>query len=125
MPEVNLGLLPGAGGTQRLPRLVGPAEALKIMLSGRHISAVKALDMGVIDSLSEGDIVEDAVAFAKDVAEKNETHPLVRNLNEKVLAARGDENIISEARALAAKNKKRAICAWKDHSMCGRSNKFR
>ena len=40
------------------------------MLSGRHIPAVKALDMGVIDSLSEGDIVEDAVAFAKDVAEK-------------------------------------------------------
>lgn len=75
LPEVNLGLLPGAGGTQRLPRLVGPAEALKIMLSGRHIPAVKALDMGVIDSLSEGDIVEDAVAFAKDVAEKNETHP--------------------------------------------------
>ena len=62
--------------------------------------------MGVIDSLSEGDIVEDAVAFAKDVAEKNETHPLVRNLNEKVLAARGDENIISEARALAAKTRK-------------------
>ena len=88
------------------PVLVGPAEALKIMLSGRHIPAVKALDMGVIDSLSEGDIVEDAVAFAKDVAEKNETHPLVRNLNEKVLAARGDENIISEARALAAKARK-------------------
>ena len=106
LPEVNLGLLPGAGGTQRLPRLVGPAEALKIMLSGRHIPAVKALDMGVIDLLSEGDIVEDAVAFAKDVAEKNETHPLVRNLNEKVLAARGDENIISEARALAAKTRK-------------------
>ena len=65
LPEVNLGLLPGAGGTQRLPRLVGPAEALKIMLSGRHIPAVKAVDMGVIDSLSEGDIVEDAIAFAK------------------------------------------------------------
>jgi 3-hydroxyacyl-CoA dehydrogenase len=102
LPEVNLGLLPGAGGTQRLPRLVGPAEALKIMLSGRHIPAVKALDMGVIDSLSEGNIVDDAFAFARKVAEKNDIHPQVRHLNEKVVAARGDENIISEARALAA-----------------------
>ena len=76
------------------------------MLSGRHISAVKAVDMGVIDSLSEGDIVEDAVAFAKEMAEKNEIHPLVRNLNDKVIAARGDDNAISEARAFAAKTRK-------------------
>ena len=44
LPEVNLGLLPGAGGTQRLPRLVGPAEALKMMLTGMHVNAKKALN---------------------------------------------------------------------------------
>ena len=46
LPEVNLGLLPGGGGTQRLPRLAGPAEALKMMLSGMHISAKKSIRYG-------------------------------------------------------------------------------
>ena len=49
LPEVNLGLLPGAGGTQRLPRLIGPSQALKMMIAGTPISAKKALQQGVID----------------------------------------------------------------------------
>ena len=53
LPEVNLGLLPGGGGTQRLPRLAGPSEALKMMLTGGHVPAKKALDMGIVDSISE------------------------------------------------------------------------
>ena len=48
LPEVNLGILPGAGGTQRLPRLVGPAEAMKMMITGSHIPANKALKLGVL-----------------------------------------------------------------------------
>ena len=51
LPEVNLGLLPGGGGTQRLPRLVGPSRALKMMLTGAHVPAKKALDMGIVDVL--------------------------------------------------------------------------
>ena len=53
LPEVNLGLLPGGGGTQRLPRLAGPSEALKMMLTGAHVPAKKAFDMGIIDGISD------------------------------------------------------------------------
>ncbi|MPS77305.1 MAG: 3-hydroxyacyl-CoA dehydrogenase [Achromobacter sp.] len=55
LPEVNLGLLPGAGGTQRTPRLIGAAAALDLMLTGKHLSAEAALKAGLVDTLAEGD----------------------------------------------------------------------
>lgn len=72
LPEVNLGLLPGAGGTQRLPRIVGPEKALEMVTSGQHVAAKKCLEMGLVDDLAEeGKLREGAVAFAKKiVAEK-------------------------------------------------------
>ena len=76
LPEVNLGLLPGGGGTQRLPRVVGPEEALKMMLTGRHINAKKALSMGILDSLSEN-VVQESIDFAKKIAKDTNEHPLV------------------------------------------------
>ena len=105
LPEVNLGLLPGAGGTQRLPRLVGPAEALKIMLSGAHVPAKKALSLGIVDSLSDN-VVEDSITFIKEKAANSDSHPLVRDLNNKVIEARGNENILVEAQAMTAKSRK-------------------
>tara|TARA_B100000575_G_scaffold42903_1_gene30367 strand:+ start:4101 stop:6254 length:2154 start_codon:yes stop_codon:yes gene_type:complete len=105
LPEVNLGLLPGGGGTQRLPRLAGPSEALKMMLSGRHISAKKGYQMGIIDDISEN-VVADAIKFANEVADLHEKHPKVRDKNDKVIEARGNENILLEAQALAAKTRK-------------------
>jgi 3-hydroxyacyl-CoA dehydrogenase len=105
LPEVNLGLLPGGGGTQRLPRLIGPSEALKMMLSGSHVPAKKALDMGIVDLLSEN-VVDDAIAFAKEKANSEGKHPKVRDLNEKMIEARGSENVLVEAQALAAKTRK-------------------
>ena len=102
LPEVNLGLLPGAGGTQRLPRLVGPSQALKMMLSGAPLSAKKALDQGILDAISENSLIEDAVAFLQEKIDLKE-HPKVRDKNEKVLEARGSENVLAEAKALAAK----------------------
>ena len=102
LPEVNLGLLPGAGGTQRLPRLVGPSQALKMMLSGAPLSAKKALDQGILDAISENSLIEDAVAFLQEKIGLKE-HPKVRDKNEKVLEARGSENVLAEAKALAAK----------------------
>ena len=107
LPEVNLGLLPGAGGTQRLPRLIGPSQALKMMIAGTPMSAKKALQQGVIDAISENSLIDDAIAFLQEKIglDLNE-HPKVRNKNEKVLEARGDDNVLSEAKALAAKTRR-------------------
>ena len=105
LPEVNLGLLPGGGGTQRLPRLAGPSEALKMMLTGGHIPAKKALDMGIVDSISEN-VVEDSIKFAIEKAESSEQYPKVRDLNEKMIEARGNDKILLEAQAMAAKGRK-------------------
>ena len=106
LPEVNLGLLPGAGGTQRLPRIVGPSQALKIMLSGVPVPAKKALDQGILDSISTGDLVEDAISFLHKKLDETTEHPKVRDLNEKLVEARGNENIMAEAKALASKSRK-------------------
>ena len=105
LPEVNLGLLPGGGGTQRLPRLVGPNEALKMMLSGGHVPAKRALDMGIVDQVSDN-VVEDSMLFVKKMAESLDSHPKVRDKNEKMLEARGDDKVLIEAKALAAKTRK-------------------
>lgn len=67
LPEVALGLLPGAGGTQRLPRLVGAGPALDMMLSGKPIPAEKALSLGLADKLVEGDVVAAAQALAESI----------------------------------------------------------
>ena len=105
LPEVNLGLLPGAGGTQRLPRLIGPAEALKMIISGSHISSKKAHSLGIVDELSDN-ILEDSIKFALDKANNEENHPKIRDLDEKVISARGSDNILIEAKAMAAKTRK-------------------
>ena len=71
LPEVNLGLLPGAGGTQRLPRLVGAEKALDLMVQGSHVPAAEAHKLGILDELVEGDLKAGALAFARRVlAEK-------------------------------------------------------
>ncbi len=105
LPEVNLGLLPGGGGTQRLPRLAGPSEALKMMLTGAHVPAKKALDMGIIDGISEN-VVNESIEFIKNKAESNEDHPKVRDLNSKMIDARGDDKVLLEAKAMASKGRK-------------------
>src|SRR5689334_16008777 len=75
LPEVKLGLLPGAGGTQRLPRIVGPEKALSMMVSGDPIRADEALATGLIDEIvSGGDLTSAGVAFAEKVL--NEKRPL-------------------------------------------------
>jgi len=67
-PEVNLGIIPGAEGTQRLPRLVGVAAAVEMCVSGRPIKAPQALQMGLIDRVIEGDLLSGAEAFAHELA---------------------------------------------------------
>ncbi len=65
LPEVKIGLLPGGGGTQRLPRLAGPEAALKIITEGEPVSAEKALKLEIIDAVATGDLLAEATAFAK------------------------------------------------------------
>jgi len=67
LPEVHLGLLPGAGGTQRLPRLTGAEKAIEAIATGRHIKAAEALEMGVIDQISEGDPEEVGLAYTRQL----------------------------------------------------------
>ncbi len=104
LPEVNLGLLPGAGGTQRLPRIVGPEKALEMVTSGQHVGAKQCLEMGLVDDLAEeGKLREGAVAFAnKIVAEKRPLNK-VRDLNDKVEAARGKPEIFEKFRKSIAR----------------------
>jgi len=66
-PEVNLGLLPGAGGTQRSPRLIGIQAALDLMVGGKPIDAPRALQLGLVDRLAEGDLAAAAVAYAREL----------------------------------------------------------
>lgn len=70
LPEIKLGLIPGAGGTQRLPRLIGAAAAFPMMLSGEPIPARKALALGLVDKLVEADAVGAAVALAQELSSK-------------------------------------------------------
>ncbi|MBA1148417.1 enoyl-CoA hydratase/isomerase family protein [Ectothiorhodospiraceae bacterium WFHF3C12] len=65
LPEVNLGILPGAGGTQRLPRLIGADKALPMIVEGNHVPAAKAQSLGIIDEVVEGDLAEQAIAYAR------------------------------------------------------------
>lgn len=73
LPEVNLGLMPGSGGTQRLPRLIGPAMALDLMLTGRRFSAEEALSMGVVSRVvaSRDVLFSEAKALAEEIAAKS------------------------------------------------------
>jgi 3-hydroxyacyl-CoA dehydrogenase len=67
-PEVLLGIIPGAGGTQRLPRLCGVAAAIDLCTTGRMVTALEAHEMGLVDALTDGDVVKAALAFAADRA---------------------------------------------------------
>lgn len=69
-PEVKLGIIPGAGGTQRLPRLVGVEKAVEMCALGAPVSADDALKSGILDRLVEGDLLTASIAFAKEVAAK-------------------------------------------------------
>jgi 3-hydroxyacyl-CoA dehydrogenase len=86
LPEVKLGLLPGAGGTQRLPRLIGPEKALKMIVSGDPIEAREALADGVIDEIVDGSPTEGAVAFARRAVAESRPLRRVRDRDDKLVA---------------------------------------
>ncbi|MEO6652552.1 MAG: 3-hydroxyacyl-CoA dehydrogenase NAD-binding domain-containing protein [Ilumatobacteraceae bacterium] len=106
LPEVNLGLLPGAGGTQRLPRLTGVAKALEMMTSGRHIGTDEAVECGLVDELVTGDLDvlrAGAIAFAERAVAEGMALAKVRDRNDKVLEARGDQALFDGFRKQIAR----------------------
>jgi 3-hydroxyacyl-CoA dehydrogenase len=103
LPEVKLGLLPGAGGTQRLPRLIGPEKALPMITTGNPIGAARALKEGLIDEIVEGDLGTAAVAFAHKVLVEERPLRQVSAMNEKVEAARDKPEIFADYRKQLAR----------------------
>ncbi len=102
-PEVLLGIIPGAGGTQRLPRLCGPALALEMCTDGKPIGAARALNEGIIDGIAEGDLLEAAIAFAKS---RGGECRKTRDLNEKIGDPTGGLAACQAMRDSLAKNAK-------------------
>jgi 3-hydroxyacyl-CoA dehydrogenase len=107
-PEVKLGIIPGAGGTQRLPRLVGVAKAVEMCAEGNPIAAQEALKLGLVDRLIEGDLLAGAVAFAREVAGK----PMrkTRERNEKLSISEQNAPVFAAARE-KARAKQRGMMA--------------
>jgi 3-hydroxyacyl-CoA dehydrogenase len=98
-PEVKLGIIPGAAGTQRLPRLAGVAKAVEMCAFGEPIGALEALAAGIADRIIEGDLLTGAVTFAREVADN--LAPKSRERNEKLQGA--DPSIFESARQQARK----------------------
>jgi 3-hydroxyacyl-CoA dehydrogenase len=103
-PEVKLGIIPGAAGTQRLPRLVGVAKAVEMCAEGKPVSAVEAAALGLIDALIEGDLLAGAVSFAREVAGK--ATPKTRERTKKLGTAAENAAIFSAARIAAGKKQR-------------------
>jgi 3-hydroxyacyl-CoA dehydrogenase len=101
LPEIKLGLMPGAGGTQRLPRLAGMDKALAMILSGDPISTRDAFACGLIDEIAEGDIVAAAVAFARRVVAERRPLVLARDRADKLAPVKTDPSKFDELAAKA------------------------
>src|SRR5579872_105368 len=112
LPEIKLGLIPGAGGTQRLPRLIGVEKALDVILSGTPFDAASAKEWGVIDALAEeGKLLDGTLAFARCLIDDRAPLRKIRALDDKIAAARGKPEIF-EAIRKANSRKFRGFEAW-------------
>lgn len=113
-PEVNLGLLPGAGGTQRLPRVTGPQKALEIITSGKPVRAADALALGLVDELLDEDKLRDgALAFARKVVAEGRKLTRIRDRDDQVAPFRGKPELFEQFRkANAAKFRGQVAPDW-------------
>jgi len=103
LPEVKLGLLPGAGGTQRLPRVVGVEKALQMIVSGDPIGGDEALRLGLIDELVDGDLAAAGVAYAERVVAEKRPPRKIREMGDKIAAVRSKPEIFAEFRKSIAR----------------------
>ena len=111
LPEVNIGLIPGAGGTQRLPRLVGPQIAMEMNTSGRHFDAAFGLDHGLLDELVDGDPRASAIAFARRVLSEGRPLRVTSRMDEKVRGV--DPQVFSEFRRKIEHRARGLLAPWK------------
>src|SRR6201981_2878888 len=107
-PEVKFGIIPGAAGTQRLPRLAGVEKAVEMCVEGKPVKAPDALKYGIVDRLIEGDLLAGAIAFAREIAEKRA--PKTREKNEKLGTAEQNTPIFAAARE-TTRTKQRGLMA--------------
>ena len=106
LPEVKLGLLPGAGGTQRLPRVVGVEKALQMVTSGLPIGAVEALEAGLVDEIVEGDLLPGALAFGHQIVARGAALPRIRDRDDRLEEARENPAVFEQFRqAIARKSR--------------------
>jgi 3-hydroxyacyl-CoA dehydrogenase len=109
LPEVLIGILPGGGGTQRLPRLIGPKAAMEMIVSGRHVPAPEAKALGIVDEIVEGkDLRAEAIAYAKRIADKRPL-PRVRDKADRLAEAKAEPAMFEAMRksiARKARNQK-------------------
>ncbi|OUR80211.1 3-hydroxyacyl-CoA dehydrogenase [Alphaproteobacteria bacterium 46_93_T64] len=103
LPEVKLGILPGAGGTQRLPRVVGVPMALQMIASGAPIGAAKALEVGLVDEVIEGDLKQGAIAFAKKVVAEGRPLVKISDQDDKLQEAKDNPAIFDDFRKSIAR----------------------
>ena len=103
LPEVKLGLLPGAGGTQRLPRVVGVEKALQMVTSGVPIGAVEALEAGLVDEIVEGDLLPGALAFGHQIVARGAALPRIRDRDDRLQEAREDPAVFEQFRRSIAR----------------------
>jgi 3-hydroxyacyl-CoA dehydrogenase len=105
-PEVNLGIIPGAEGTQRLTRLAGVAAAIDMLVSGKPVRAPEALRLGIIDSIIEGDLLAGAVAFALEAAGSGSRPPKTRERTEKLRTLESNAGLFAAGREQARKTRR-------------------
>ncbi|MGA9630016.1 MAG: 3-hydroxyacyl-CoA dehydrogenase NAD-binding domain-containing protein [Candidatus Acidiferrales bacterium] len=103
-PEVSLGIIPGAGGTQRLPRLAGVAKAVEMCTTGKPVTAPEALEAGIVDKIIEGDLLAGAIAFAREIAGKPVRK--TRDRNEKLGTLEQSAPILAAARDTVRKKQR-------------------
>src|SRR5712664_1850378 len=106
LPEVKLGILPGSGGTQRLPRIIAMAEALRMMTSGNPIAAERAKLLGLVDEIAEGDLLESALLFLARLLKESRPRRRIRDMQAKV---------DGDPKAFFAQAREQAAREWKGY----------
>ena len=105
-PEVNLGIIPGAEGTQRLPRLVGVEKAIEMCVTGKPIKAAEALSIGLVDRIIDGDLVSGAVEFARNAADRGGAHPRTSARRDKLPSLDALPAMVAAGKELAKKTRR-------------------